>query len=51
MSTPTQRVVVFREYKGVPDDCARRALKLLLTKSASKEGGLTTAPDDAKKGV
>ena len=47
MSAP-KRVIVSREYKPAPDDCAR-ALELLLKASVSKGGGPDTAPDDAKK--
>ena len=49
MSASKRSATVFREYKAVPDDCAR-ALELLLRVSARKEGGpAITALNDAKK--
>jgi hypothetical protein len=48
MSGSRRGVVVSREYVPVPEDCAR-ALALLLKKSASREGGPETAPDNGTK--
>ena len=43
-----KQITVTRDYRHEPDDCAR-ALELLLKESVRKEGGPTTALDDAKK--
>jgi hypothetical protein len=48
MSGSKHSVLVSRNYKTRPDDCAR-ALELLLQTSERKEGGPAAAPDDAKE--
>ncbi len=47
MSRPRKTPIVSRDYRAVPDDCAR-ALVLLLTKSVTKEVG-RPAPEPADR--
>jgi hypothetical protein len=47
MSASKGSVVVSRSYEAAPDECVR-ALRLLLNKPVSKEGGCGTAPNDEK---
>jgi hypothetical protein len=47
VSVRKKDVVVSRNYRLAPDDCAR-ALEFLLKPSVRKEGGPETAPKNAK---
>jgi hypothetical protein len=48
MSSSRNAAVVVRNYRAVPDDCAR-ALQLLLKRPVIKEGSPYTAPVDPRR--